>query len=341
MKNKLENIRQNFLKSLEKVKNQEELNILETKFLARKGELSELLRSLKNLDINLRQEIGFLANSLKKELQSSISKVKQSLEQKKAGYLIDPSLPGENLPKGSLHPISLVRKEIEDFFATLGFISFDGPELESDYYNFTALNVLPHHPARDMQDTFYIDKKNSDNQLDLLMRTQTSNTQVRAMLKYGAPLRAIVPGRCFRCESTDARHEHTFYQLEGLMIDENINLSNLKAILEEVGKYLYGPETKLRTRPKYFPFVEPGLNGEFSCFLCQGQGCRVCKQSGWLEVLGCGLIHPKVLKAGGIDPEKYSGFAFGFGLDRLVMLKYNINDIRLFHNGDLRFLKQF
>jgi phenylalanyl-tRNA synthetase alpha chain len=341
MKNKLEEIRQKFLKYLTEIKDEISLKELEHKYFSRQGELSNLLRDLKNLPQDSKKEFGILANSIKKELKDKISEAKKTFNQKDLNISIDPTLPGEEIKRGSLHPISIIRKEIEDFFASLGFNSFDGPELESDYYNFTALNVLPNHPARDMQDTFYIDKKNKENQLDLLMRTQTSNTQVRTMLKYGAPLRAIIPGRCFRCESTDARHEHTFYQLEGLMIDKGINLGHLKNILEEVGKYLYGPKTQLRMRPKYFPFVEPGLNGEFSCFLCEGKGCRVCKNSGWLEILGCGLIHPNVLKAGGIDPEEYSGFAFGFGLDRLVMLKYGIKDIRLFHGGDLRFLKQF
>ncbi len=341
MKNKLEQIKKDFLESINKIKNQKDLIDLEHKFFSRKGELSTVLRNLKDLDIKSRQEIGKLANTLKVDLKNILEKTKSILDKEKIDDIVDPTLPGEKLITGNLHPISIVRREIEDFFASLGFMSIDGPELESDYYNFTALNVLEHHPARDMQDTFYIDSKNQKGQYELLMRTQTSNTQVRAMLKYGAPLRAIVPGRCFRCESTDARHEHTFYQLEGIMIDENINLAHLKAILEETGKFLYGPNTKLRTRPKYFPFVEPGLNGEFSCFLCQGKGCRVCKNSGWLEVLGCGLIHPHVLKAGGINPEKYSGFAFGFGLDRLVMLKYDIKDIRFFHSGDINFLKQF
>ncbi len=341
MKTKLEKIKQDFLQSIKEVKDQKSLSDLEDKYFSRKGELSLILRQLKDLDMKTRQEVGKFANSLKNELKEVLEKTRKDLSREKTSDVVDPTLPGEKISTGALHPITIVRKEIEDFFATLGFMSIDGPELESDYYNFTALNVLAHHPARDMQDTFYIDSKDEDKQADLLMRTQTSNTQVRAMLKHGAPLRAIVPGRCFRCESTDARHEHTFYQLEGILIDENINLAHLKAVLEETGKFLYGPNTKLRTRPKYFPFVEPGLNGEFSCFLCQGKGCRVCKNSGWLEVLGCGLIHPNVLRAGGIDPEKYSGFAFGFGLDRLVMLKYDINDIRNFHSGDLRFLKQF
>jgi phenylalanyl-tRNA synthetase alpha chain len=192
-----------------------------------------------------------------------------------------------------------------------------------------------------MQDTFYVDIKNKDGEYDLLMRTQTSPVQVRAMKKYGAPLRAIIPGRTFRCEATDARHEHTFYQLEGIMIDKKINFAHLKGVCEIVGKKLYGPETKFRMRPKFYPFVEPGSNGEYTCFLCQGQGCRVCKHTGWLEILGCGLVHPDVLRAGGIDPEEYSGFAFGFGLTRLAMLMYGIDDIRLFMGGDERFIEQF
>ena len=223
----------------------------------------------------------------------------------------------------------------------MGLMVLDGPELESDYYNFQALNIPKHHPARDMQDTFYIDKKNSEGELDLVMRTQTSPVQVRAMQKYGAPIRAVVPGRCFRSEATDVRHEHTLYQLEGLVVDENINFSHMKAILEAVGKKLYGQETKLRMRPKYYPFVEPGSNGEYTCSICQGKGCRLCKHTGWLEILGCGMIHPNVLRAGGVDPKKYSGFAFGFGLSRLTQLKYGIEDNRLFMSGDLRFLTQF
>jgi phenylalanyl-tRNA synthetase alpha chain len=339
MKEKLDQIKKSFLEAIEKIENEEALRDLELKYLSRKGELSLFLRNLKNLDIKLRQELGSLANRIKRDLTKAYL-AKKDYFLKKQEDILDPTLPGENYQLGHLHPITILRKEIEEFFSSLGFMTLDGPELESDYYNFEALNIPSHHPARDMQDTFYV-KYENEVELDLLMRTQTSNTQVRAMLKYPAPLRAIVPGRCFRCESTDARHEHTFYQLEGFMIDKNINLANLKFVLEEFGKFLYGKDTKIRMRPKYFPFVEPGLNGEFSCFLCSGQGCRLCKNSGWLEVLGCGLIHPNVLKAGGIDPDKYRGFAFGFGLDRLVMLKYGIDDIRVFHNNDLKFLKQF
>ncbi|MDX9778721.1 MAG: phenylalanine--tRNA ligase subunit alpha [Patescibacteria group bacterium] len=341
MKIKLEKLKQEFLDNLEKATDANTLRELELRYLSRKGELSQILGGLKDLSLDVRREIGEMANAIKKELQNRFDVARSTIENDVSEDFFDPSLPGLDLEKGSLHPITLVQREIEDFFSSLGFMVLDGPELESEFYNFEALNVPPHHPARDMQDTFYVKSQNEDKVSDLTMRTQTSNTQVRAMRKYGAPLRAIMPGRVFRCEATDARHEHTFYQLEGMMIGKNINFAHMKSILEMVGKKLYGPETQLRMRPKFYPFVEPGSNGEYTCFLCHGQGCRVCKYSGWLEILGCGLIHPNVMRAGGIDPEVYSGFAFGFGLNRLVMLKYNIDDIRLFNSGDLRFLKQF
>lgn len=342
MKNKLEKLREEFLAALETVTDLSNLRDLEIKYLARKGQLSNILGELKDLSIDLRKEAGELANVVKQELQARFSETKVGMEKKAdSNKQLDPTIPGEKIESGHLHPLTLLKRELEDFFASLGFQVMDGPELESEFYNFEALNVPPHHPARDMQDTFYVDIKNKDGEYDLAMRSQTSNTQVRAMQKFGAPLRMIMPGRVFRSESTDARHEHTFYQLEGMMIGKDINFAHMKSILEEVGKKLYGPETKLRMRPKFYPFVEPGSNGEYTCFLCQGQGCRVCKYSGWLEIVGCGLIHPNVLRAGGIDPEKYSGFAFGFGLNRLAMLKYGIDDVRLFNGGDMRFLKQF
>jgi phenylalanyl-tRNA synthetase alpha chain len=318
------------------------LRDLELKYLSRKGELSEIMHGLKDLSGTRRQEMGGLANSLKIELQAKFSDATRRFNQQSVkSAKLDMTLPGPQLPLGHLNPITLVQNELEDLFMSLGFTILDGPELESDYYNFTALNIPPEHPARDMQDTFYIDLKDQQGNYDLLMRTQTSPVQIRAMQKYGAPLRVLVPGRCFRNESTDARHDHTFYQTEGLLIDKNINFANLKSFLEIVGQRLFGPQTKLRMRPKFFPFVEPGNNGEYTCFLCQGQGCRVCKYTGWLEIVGAGLVHPEVLRAGGLDPEIYSGLAFGFGLTRLAMLKYNINDVRLFNSGDLKFLEQF
>lgn len=341
MKEKLLKIKDEIMKKLNKVELDEELKELEDKYMSRKSEFNSLIKNIKNLDIDLKKEVGNLANSIKKEINEKIIETKNKLNKNNYSEIIDPTLPGEILEKGHLHPITIVRNEIEELFSSMGFMILEGPELESDYYNFSALNFPKYHPAREMQDTFFIDAKNKDGEYDTIMRTQTSPMQIRAMEKYGAPLKAIMPGRCFRNEATDARHEHTFYQVEGLMIGENINFSNLKNFLETVGKKLYGPNTKLRMRPKYYPFVEPGSNGEYTCFLCQGKGCRVCKHSGWLEVLGCGMVHPEVLKNAGIDPKKYSGFAFGFGLDRLVMLKYNIDDVRLLNSGDLRFLKQF
>jgi len=342
MKNKIEKIRDEFFKQLEQIKDNNALRDLELKYLSRKGELSEIMHGLKDVSIELRKELGELANTVKGEMQLKFEEMRRTLESySKKSDFVDVTLPGEKLANGHLHPITLVQNELEDLFSSLGFIIGDGPELESDFYNFTALNVPPLHPARDMQDTFYIDSKNKEGQYDLVMRTQTSPVQIRLMQKYGAPLKAIIPGRCFRNEATDSRHEHTFYQVEGIMIGKDINFANLKSLLEIVGKRLFGPSTELRMRPKFFPFVEPGNNGEYSCFLCQGKGCRVCKYTGWLEIVGAGLIHPDVLRAGGIDPEVYSGLAFGFGLNRLAMLKYNINDVRLFNSGDLKFLEQF
>ena len=342
MKDKLNKLRENFLQQLSQAKTSEQLRDLELKFLSRKGELNEIMHSLKDLSGDLRQEVGGLANRLKIELPNKFWEASRLINaQAVKKTKIDITLPGHQIPQGHLNPITLVQNELEDLFTSLGFMILDGPELESDYYNFTALNIPPSHPARDMQDTFYVDLKNKQGEYDLLMRTQTSPVQIRAMQKYGAPLKALIPGRCFRNEATDARHEHTFYQVEGLLVDKNINFANLKNFLEIVGQRLFGPSTELRMRPKFFPFVEPGNNGEYTCFLCQGQGCRVCKYTGWLEIVGAGLVHPDVLRAGGLDPEIYSGLAFGFGLNRLAMLKYSINDVRLFNGGDLKFLEQF
>ena len=342
MKDKLQKLKEDFLKNLQEIKDSSALKDFELQYLSRKGELAKVIGALKDVSEDLRKDVGAFANDVKKELQEQFEIVKKSFDEQIANSVAeDATLPGTKIRRGHLHPLTQVQTEVEDLFTSMGFMILDGPELESDYYNFEALNVPPHHPARDMQDTFYVDIKNKEGEYDLLMRTQTSPVQVRAMKKYGAPLKAIIPGRTFRCEATDARHEHTFYQLEGIMIDKKINFAHLKGVCEIVGKKLYGPETKFRMRPKFYPFVEPGSNGEYTCFLCQGHGCRVCKQTGWLEILGCGLIHPDVLRAGGVDPEEYSGFAFGFGLTRLAMLKYNIDDIRLFMGGDERFLEQF
>jgi phenylalanyl-tRNA synthetase alpha chain len=342
MQDNLNKIKEKILTELNKIKTGDALRDLEIRYLGRKGELTQVLRTIKDLSVEEKKKFGQLANEVKKDIETRFAEIKNSLEKNRGQEdFIDVTLPGTKIPQGHIHPITQVQSELEDFFSAMGFSVMDGPELESDFYNFQALNIPKHHPARDMQDTFYIDQKNKEGELDLVMRTQTSPVQVRAMQKYGAPLRVIIPGRCFRSEATDVRHEHTLYQLEGLMVDENINFTHMKAILEAVGKKLYGPDTKLRMRPKFYPFVEPGSNGEYTCSICQGKGCRLCKHSGWLEIVGCGMVHPNVLRAGGIDPKKYSGFAFGFGLSRLAQMKYGIEDNRLFMSGDLRFLSQF
>ncbi|MBI5072110.1 phenylalanine--tRNA ligase subunit alpha [Candidatus Falkowbacteria bacterium] len=338
-----ENLQQLKNRALDEIKKAGDLNQLrdlEIRYLGRKGELTKILRTVGELPAKERGRAGDLANQVKQALASEIGRVKKSFGEKGEGGVgekewIDVTASKMKDGFGHLNPVSTVQYELEDVFSSMGFMVLDGPELESDYYNFEALNIPSWHPARDMQDTFYVEGEN------LLMRTQTSAMQVRAMEKYGAPLRAIVPGRCFRNEATDARHEHTFYQLEGFMIDKNISFANLKAVLEVTAQKLYGKDTRVRLRPKYFPFVEPGVNGEVTCFLCKGKGCRLCKNTGWLEIFGAGMIHPNVLRAGGINPEKWSGFAFGFGLTRLAMLKYGIDDVRLFCGGDIRFLGQF
>ena len=343
MQEKLQQLKNQALPAIASSKNEAELTDLENKYLGRKnGELTEFMKGLKDLNPEEKKNAGQLLNEIKKELEEAINKKREELSnagfaQAIAGEKADLSQP--YLPKkerGHLHPNSIVQKELEDLFTSMGFMVLDGPELESDYYNFEAINIPATHPARESQDTFYI--KNHEN---WLVRTHTSSNQVRAMEKYGAPLKMITPGRCFRNEATDARHEHTFYQLEGVVVDKDINFGHMKAVLETVAQKLFGPEIKVRLRPKFYPFVEPGVNGEVTCLLCGGKGCNVCKHTGWMEIFGAGMIHPNVLRAGGLDPQIYSGFAFGFGLTRLVMLKYEIDDVRLLQSGDLRFVRQF
>jgi len=349
MKDNLQKLKEDILKKLSEIKDSQTLRDLEIQYLGRKGELTLVLRQLSDLSLEQKKNIGSAANDLKLELAEKFRQVADMLESEKKNDFVDLTLPGVNIKRGHLHPLTIVQNELEDIFTSMGFMILDGPELESDYFNFEALNIPKYHPARDMQDTFYVARTDADSTrtnadksaTDLVMRTHTSPVQIRAMQKYGAPLRCVVPGRCFRSEATDARHEHTFYQLEGLMIDKDISWADMKGVLEVIVQRLYGPETKLRMRPKFFPFVEPGNNGEVTCFICKGAGCRLCKHSGWLEIVGSGMVHPNVLRAGGVDSKVYRGFAFGFGLTRLAMLKYNINDIRLLNGGDLRFLEQF
>ena len=353
MELQLKNLKNEALLAIKAIKDKLQLEELENKYLGRKsGELTELMKGLKDLSDTAKKTVGPLANEVKLAVEQALSQKRNELSQadwsaslqKEKIDLSQPSLPAKE--RGHFHPVTLIQKKLEDFFTSLGFMILDGPELESDYYNFTAVNIPENHPARDMQDTFYISAKGGSAsggkvREKWVMRTHTSSVQVRAMQKYGAPLRMIVPGKCFRNESTDVRHEHTFYQLEGVVIDEHINFSHLKGVLEATARHLYGAKTEVRLRPKFYPFVEPGVNGEVTCFLCNGKGCRLCKNTGWLEIFGAGMIHPNVLKEGNIDPKKYQGFAFGLGLTRLVMLKYGIEDIRLLESGNLKFLKQF
>lgn len=343
MKDRLEEIKEEFAKGLDEVSDLLGLEELEQKFFGRKsGLLSNVMRDLKDLSDEMRRDVGQFANEVKTDLMSLLGEHRSTLERSAMSGVLEaeaidvtqPYLPSRD--KGHLHPITQIQNDIEDLFTSMGYIVADGPELDSDFYNFEAVNIPKDHPARDMQDTFYI--KDHPN---WVMRTHTSTMQVRAMQEYGVPLRMIAPGRCFRNEATDARHEHTFYQFEGMVVDKNISFADMKGVLEIVAKHLYGEETQVRLRPKFYPFVEPGVNGEVTCYLCKGNGCRVCKKSGWLEVFGAGATHPNVIAAGGVDPREYQGFAFGFGLNRLVMLKYGIEDIRHFQSGDLRFLNQF
>lgn len=343
MQEKLQNLKQDALNLLNDVANLVQLEEWENKFLGRKsGELTNLMKGLKDLSVEVKKIVGQAANEVKQTLETAVIKKRQelvvvdfqkSVSQEKVD-ISEPSLLANNL--GHFHPNTLVQKNLEELFSSMGFLILDGPELESEYFNFESLNIPESHPARDMHDTFYIkDHKN------WVLRTHTSPVQVRALQKYGAPLRAVVPGRCFRNESTDAAHEHTFYQLEGLVVDKDISISNLIGVMKELLRGVFGREVEVRLRPGFFPFVEPGFELDMKCLVCGGKGCGACKHSGWIETLPCGLIHPKVLEFGGLNPKEWSGFAFGLGLTRLVMQKYAIEDIRNLLGGDLRFLKQF
>ncbi len=325
--------------SIEKAKTIEELRELTIRYLGRKSSLTEIMKSMKTISKELRPQVGKKANEVKTKIENLLNKKEEQIEENiflnlKETEWVDITEPGERFEKGHLHPITIMRMEVEDIFTSMGFAIVSGPEIELDYYNFEALNIPQDHPARDMQDTIWT-KDGS------LLRTHTSCVQIRTMEKFRPPIRAIAPGRVFRYEETDASHEHTFYQVEGLMIDKNISVANLIAVMKTMLREVFGRDVKVRLRPGYFPFVEPGFELDINCLICGGEGCPVCKRSGWVELLPCGMVHPNVLKAGNIDPDEYSGFAFGMGLDRLVMMRYGIDDIRLFHSGDLRFLEQF
>ncbi len=325
--------------AIQHTKDLDEIRELRVKYLGRKSKIASILKGLGTLSPEERPKVGKVSNEVKQKIDQALVKRSEELsdtlfETVGGREKIDITEPGEKTETGHLHPITQIRMELEDIFTSMGFTIATGPEVELDYYNFEGLNIPRDHPARDIQDTFWTMDGS-------LLRTHTSNVQVRTMDTFRPPIRVISPGRVFRYEETDASHDHTFYQVEGLMVDENISVSNLIAVMKTMLNAVFRHEVKVRLRPGYFPFVEPGFELDIDCQICEGKGCPVCKYSGWIEFLGCGLVHPNVLKMGGIDPERYSGFAFGMGLDRLVMTKYGINDIRLFHRGDLRFLEQF
>lgn len=311
---------------------------LRVEYLGKKGKVVEILKDLKNIESEKRKEIAMVANQAKDEIEKNLELKKEEIKEKEYENKInntkkvDLTLPTD-LNIGSLHPITIVQKEVEEIFESMGFTVEDGNEVETEYNNFEAVNVPKHHPARDMQDTFWLENGQ-------LLKTQTSAAQNRIMKKYGTPLKAIFPGRCFRNEELDASHENTFFQMEGMMIDKDVSIANLIYFMKTLLSEIFKKDVDVRLRPGYFPFVEPGFELDIKCLYCGGKGCKVCKHGGWIELCPCGMIHPNVLKMGGIDPEENSGFAFGLGLSRLAMMKYGINDLRILNSCDLRSLKQ-
>lgn len=340
MIDRIRKLKDESIAKVREAKTGEELEQLRVKILGKKGSLTEILKGLGALQAEERKKVGAEANLLKNEISELLAEKKKKLSQDavektiRKGSDFDITLPGTYYPGGSLNPVTIVQREIEKIFTGMGFLIVDGPEVEDEFYNFEALNIPKHHPARDMQDTYWLENGQ-------LLRTHTSPCQVRAMLKYGAPLRLIAPGRCFRNESPDASHENTFFQLEGMMIDKNVSIANLIYVMKLLLTKVFDREIKVRLRPGFFPFVEPGFELDLSCTICDGAGCATCKNSGWVELLPCGMVHPNVLQYGGIDPEEYTGFAFGLGLTRLAMMRYGISDIRMLNSGDLRSMKQF
>ncbi len=325
--------------AVEAVQNLDELNQVRVQFLGKKGVLTQYLKTLGSLPAEERPRVGQAVNEAKQQLQRQIEARRIALEEaalsaRLAAETIDVTLPGRGLLLGGLHPVSRTMQRIEAFFGAIGFNVAEGPEIESDFHNFTALNIPENHPARAMHDTFYIEE-------GTLLRTHTSPVQIHVMENREPPLRVIAPGRVYRCDS-DVTHTPMFHQVEGFMVDENVNFAHLKGMLNDFLRFFFEQdELKTRFRPSYFPFTEPSAEVDIQCVMCQGEGCRVCSHTGWLEVLGCGMIHPEVFKNVDIDSDRYTGFAFGMGVERLTMLRYGVNDLRLFFENDLRFLKQF
>lgn len=332
MEEKLKNLENNLESALNSASKEADVLNIKSEYVGKKSEIQELLSNLKNMSVEEKRKYGSLINSTKKKLEELVNKKLEDL-QNKSNITFDDSVEF-SLKKGSLHPVTIIAKEVTDILKRMGFTVVSGPEMESEYYNFEALNIPKDHPARDMQDTYYLNN-------GLLLRTQTSGIQIHAMEKYGAPLRICAPGRTFRNEDLDANHENTFFQIEGMVIDKGVSIENLLYVMQQVLSEVFHKEVKVRLRPGFFPFTEPSYEMDMSCLICGGKGCPTCKNSGYIEMVGSGMVHPNVLRAGGIDPEVYTGFAFGIGLTRLAMMKYKINDIRVLNSGDIRYLEQF
>jgi phenylalanyl-tRNA synthetase alpha chain len=339
MKEKLKAIMDEALKQMEASESLDKLNEIRVAYLGKKGELTNVLKSMKDVAPEDRPMVGQLVNEARTALEEKLDTIKTAFEKKVreekiAKETIDVTLPAKKPMMGHRHPNTIALEEVERIFIGMGYEVVEGPEIEYDYYNFEALNIPANHPAKDEQDTFYITS-------DILLRTQTSPVQVREMEKGKLPIRMLAPGRVFRSDEVDATHSPSFHQIEGLVIDKNITFADLKGTLAEFAKQLFGENTKVKFRPHHFPFTEPSAEVDVSCFKCGGKGCRFCKGSGWIEILGCGMVHPNVLRMSGIDPNEYTGFAFGVGLERIALLKYEIDDMRLLYENDTRFLKQF
>ena len=339
MKEQIANIKEKSIKEISNAKDMKELNELRVKYLGKKGELTLILRGMGGLSPEERPVIGSLVNELREKIETLILKKEtefknQELLRRLETETIDVTEPSKKVVLGSLHPITKIIEEVEEIFLGMGYEIADGPEVEKATYNFDKLNTPPDHPARDVQDTFYITD-------DILLRSQTSPVQARVMENQKPPIKIICPGAVYRSDSVDATHSPVFHQVEGLVVDKNISMADLKGTLEMFAKKCLGENTKIRFRPHHFPFTEPSAEADVSCFVCGGKGCRVCKGEGWIELLGCGEVHPNVLRNCGIDPDVYSGFAFGFGVERIAMAKYGIEDMRLLFENDIRFLKQF
>lgn len=339
MQDKLNQIKEQALKSINEAADLKILDDIRVAILGKKGELTAVLRGMKDLSNEERPIIGKLANEVRSAVEEQLEKAKSELGNKQRAHqlsneTIDVTMPARKPELGHRHPMSIVLDDIKEIFIGMGYAIAEGPEIEDDYHNFEALNLPENHAARDEQDTFYITP-------DIMLRTATSPVQVRVMESHDLPIRMIMPGRVYRSDEVDATHSPVFNQIEGLVIDENITFADLKGALAEFVKALYGDNVRVKFRPHYFPFTEPSAEVDVSCVMCGGEGCRICKNTGWIEILGCGMVHPKVLEMSGIDPTKYSGFAFGMGLERITMLRYSIEDLRLFYENDIRFLKQF